>query len=138
VFFTTSLKGKFDLKYNIKFIISSSSATHLLKYSRESLVGWISEIKILPLNFKEFIKFKGRTELLKPYGGKDIFNIDVDTEKFELTKYQNELVLYFNEYLLSGGYPEYHPAKDIGCYHGSVGHGREVVEKYIAGQDRKS
>ena len=24
------------------------------------------------------------------------------------------------------------------CYHGSVGHGREVVEKYIAGQDRKS
>ena len=36
-----------------------------------------------------------------------------DTEKFELTKYQNELVLFFNEYLLSGGYPEYHLAKDI-------------------------
>jgi len=24
------------------------------------------------------------------------------------------------------------------CYHGSVGHGWEVVENYIAGQDRKS
>ena len=24
------------------------------------------------------------------------------------------------------------------CYHGSVGHGWEIVEKYIAGQDRKS
>jgi len=24
------------------------------------------------------------------------------------------------------------------CYHGSVGHGWEVVEKYIAGQDRQS
>jgi hypothetical protein len=24
------------------------------------------------------------------------------------------------------------------CYHGSVEHGWEVVEKYIAGQDRKS
>jgi len=24
------------------------------------------------------------------------------------------------------------------CYYGSVGHGWEVVEKYIAGQDRKS
>ncbi|MDW7776808.1 MAG: IS200/IS605 family transposase [Methanosarcinales archaeon] len=24
------------------------------------------------------------------------------------------------------------------CYHGSVGHGWEVVEKYIAGQDKKS
>jgi len=23
------------------------------------------------------------------------------------------------------------------CYHGSVGHGWEIVEKYIAGQDRK-
>ena len=23
------------------------------------------------------------------------------------------------------------------CYHGSVGHGWEVVENYIAGQDRK-
>lgn len=86
------LKRYFDLKYNIKFIISSSIATHLLKYSRESLVGRISEIKILPLNFKEFIKFKGRTELLKPYGGKDIFKIDVNRDKFELTKYQNELV----------------------------------------------
>jgi len=26
----------------------------------------------------------------------------------------------------------------LSCYHGSVGHGWEVVEKYIDGQDRKS
>jgi len=123
------LKRYFDLKYNIKFIISSSIATHLLKYSRESLVGRISEIKILPLNFKEFIKFKGRTELLKPYGGKDIFKIDVNRDKFELTKYQNELVLYFNEYLLSGGYPEYHPAKDIRLWQDILI--ADVVEKTI-------
>ncbi|MDW7775863.1 MAG: DUF4143 domain-containing protein [Methanosarcinales archaeon] len=123
------VKKIFDLKYNLKFIISSSSATHLLKYSRESLVGRISEIKILPLNFKEFVKFKGRTELLETYGGKDIFKIDVNSDKFELTKFQNELVLYFNEYLLSGGYPEYHSEKDIRLWQDILI--ADVVEKTI-------
>ena len=33
------LKRYFDLKYNIKFIISSSSATHLLKYSENQLLA---------------------------------------------------------------------------------------------------
>ena len=60
------LKKYYDLKYNIKFIISSSSATHLLKFSKESLVGRITEIKIMPLNFKEFIKLNGRSDLLEP------------------------------------------------------------------------
>ena len=101
----------------------------MLKYSGESLVGRISEIKILPLNFKEFIKFKGRIELLKPYSGKDIFTIDVNRDKFELTKFQNELVLYFNEYLLSGGYPGYHPAKDIRLWQDILI--ADVVEKTI-------
>jgi predicted AAA+ superfamily ATPase len=107
------LKKYYDLKYNIKFIISSSSATHLLKFSKESLVGRITEIKVMPLNFKEFIKLNGRSDLLEPYADKDIFHIDVDDLFFELTQFQDELVLYFNEYLLAGGYPEYLKEKDI-------------------------
>ena len=101
------LKKYYDLKYNIKFIISSSSATHLLKFSKESLVGRITEIKIMPLNFTEFIKLSGRSDLLEPYADKDLFHIDMNDLFFDLTKFQDELVLYFNEYLLAGGYPEY-------------------------------
>ncbi|MBW6517769.1 MAG: DUF4143 domain-containing protein [ANME-2 cluster archaeon] len=67
--------------------------------------------------------------MLETYGGKDIFKIDVNSDKFDLTKFQNELVLYFNEYLLSGGYPEYHPAKDIRLWQDILI--ADVVEKTI-------
>ena len=123
------LKKYYDLKYNIKFIISSSSATHLLKYSKESLVGRISEIRIMPLNFKEFIKLKGRNELLEPYAGKDIFHIDVDDLFFELTQFQDEITLYFNEYLLAGGYPEYFKEQDIRIWQDTLL--SDVIEKTV-------
>ncbi len=126
---TLWLKRYYDLKYNIKFIVTSSSATHLLKHSKESLVGRITELKVMPLNFRDFIKFKGRSNLLEPFAEKDIFNLDVKDTTFELTKFQNELVLYFNEYMLSGGYPEYHSANDIRTWQNLLI--SDVVEKTI-------
>ncbi len=126
---TLWLKRYYDLKYNIKFIVTSSSATHLLKHSKESLVGRITELKVMPLNFRDFIKFKGRGDLLELYSEKDIFNLDVKDTIFELTKFQNELVLYFNEYILCGGYPEYHSAKDIRTWQNLLI--SDVVEKTI-------
>ncbi|MDO9517694.1 MAG: ATP-binding protein [Methanosarcinaceae archaeon] len=126
---TLWLKRYYDLKYNIKFIVTSSSATHLLKHSKESLVGRITELKVMPLNFRDFVKFKGRSDLLEPYSKKDIFNLDVKDTIFELTKFENELVLYFNEYILSGGYPEYHSANDIRTWQNLLV--SDVVEKTI-------
>ena len=123
------LKKYYDLKYNIKFIISSSSATHLLKFSKESLVGRITEIKIMPLNFTEFIKLSGNSNLLEPYTNRDLFHIDVNDLFFDLTKFQDELVLYFNEYLLAGGYPEYFKEKDIRVWQDTLL--SDVIEKTV-------
>jgi len=123
------LKKYYDLKYNIKFIISSSSATHLLKFSKESLVGRITEIKIMPLNFTEFIKLSGRSDLLESYADRDIFHIDMDDLFFDLTQFQDELVLYFNEYLLAGGYPEYFKEKDIRVWQDTLL--SDVIEKTV-------
>ncbi len=123
------LKRYYDLKYNIKFIVSSSSATHLLKFSKESLVGRITEVKTMPLNFKEFIKLKGKSDLLEPYAARDMFHLNVDDLFFELTQFQNEIVLYFNEYLVAGGYPEYFKENDIRMWQDTLL--SDVIEKTV-------
>jgi len=123
------LKRYYDLKYNIKFIVSSSSATHLLKFSKESLVGRITEVKTMPLNFKEFIKLKGSSDLLKPYATRDLCHLNVDELFFELTQFQNEIVLYFNEYLVAGGYPEYFKENDIRMWQDTLL--SDVIEKTV-------
>ena len=123
------LKRYYDLKYNIKFIVSSSSATHLLKFSKESLVGRITEVKTMPLNFKEFIKLKGKSDLLEPYAARDMFHLNVDDLFFELTQFQNEIVLYFNEYLVAGGYPEYFKENDIRIWQDTLI--SDVIEKTV-------
>lgn len=61
------LKKYYDLKYNIKFIISSSSAIHLQRRSKESLVGRIFEILVLPLSFRDYIALSGKKEVAEYY-----------------------------------------------------------------------
>jgi predicted AAA+ superfamily ATPase len=51
------LKSYFDRKYKIKFIVSGSSSTHLFRGSRESLMGRIENVYVLPLGFREFARF---------------------------------------------------------------------------------
>ena len=48
---------------------------------------------------------------------------------FELTQFQDELVLYFNEYLLAGGYPEYLQEKDIRIWQDTLL--GDVIEKTV-------
>jgi len=55
---SNELKTIFDLKYDIKFFISGSSSTDILKGSSESLVGRISTSIILPMRFVEAVKSK--------------------------------------------------------------------------------
>jgi predicted AAA+ superfamily ATPase len=49
--------------YNIKFIISSSSAIHLQRRSKESLVGRIFETLLLPLSFRDFMALSGKKDI---------------------------------------------------------------------------
>ncbi len=77
-----------DQKYNV--YITGSNAHLLSNEYATKLGGRYVEIQIYPLNFKEFIKFKG-IRITK--------NIFYSHKRFFLLK-------YFNEYIRWGGFPE--------------------------------
>lgn len=90
------LKRYYDLKYNIKFIVSGSESLFIRKKAKESLAGRNFEFQTNPLSFKEFIKFKR-------------INIDKNTYKEvygeSITK-QEIIKNLYKEYLMGGGFPE--------------------------------
>ena len=112
------LKKYYDLKFPIKFIISSSSSAHLSTASRESLVGRIIEILVLPLNFKGYLsllndnKIKELIRHNSKITNSDFENINAE-KRFELLKYEDEIKILFQKYLLFGGLPESISEKEI-------------------------
>jgi predicted AAA+ superfamily ATPase len=99
------LKKYFDMKYNIKFVISSSSATHISKKSRETLVGRIFEILLLPLSLGDYAALLGKTEISEFYQALSLDDL-YTKPGVELLKYEEGGRLLLNKYLLYGGFPE--------------------------------
>jgi len=81
------IKRIYDNHKNFKIIVSGSESLFIRKKSKESLAGRCFEFQIYPLNFREFLKFKGM----------EIKNIEL---------YREEILKAFNQYLLCGGFPE--------------------------------
>lgn len=81
------IKRLYDLHVNFKIIISGSESLFIRKKSKESLAGRMFEFKIESLSFKEFLLFKGLNT--KPMG-----------------LYEKELLIAFEEFMFSGGFPE--------------------------------
>lgn len=114
------LKSYYDQKYSVKFIVSGSSSTHLFLGAKESLLGRIVSINIMPLTFLEFCNFwavyKNDVKIasfLKELPDGSVFE-DLQTYFDNLKKTQWKLEDYkpyvnaaLKEYLLAGGYPEY-------------------------------
>lgn len=86
------LKAIYDTYPNVKFIISGSESLFIRKKSRESLAGRIFVFELEPLNFKEFLDFKG-------------IKINSVWMKRDLLKKE------FTEYLECNGFPEIVNAK---------------------------
>lgn len=114
------LKTYFDRKYNIKFIITGSSAMHLFKDANESLLGRIENIYILPLTFNQFINFymtyiSKENDIIIPKI--DLNNMDKSLKQLEEIYYNQDLKLkiqkILKKYILVGGYPEYFEVRDI-------------------------
>jgi len=81
------LKRIYDIYPKIKFLISGSESLFIRKKSRESLAGRIYEFKLNPLNFKEYLNFKGK--------------------KFDNIKlHKGEILKEFNNFLMCNGFPE--------------------------------
>jgi predicted AAA+ superfamily ATPase len=119
------LKSYYDKKYNLKFIISGSSATHLFHHSKESLLGRMEEIFIFPLDFRQFldfytvykenqtgevIKFDHQTHLLEDTAAYYTF---LKAKYHDLIENENPITKILKEYLISGGYPEYFESTNL-------------------------
>ncbi len=117
------LKGWYDLKHPIKFYISDSSCSDILKGSSESLAGRIKIQIMLSFKFIDFVKYKFgmpeakildfinldlRAKLLEFIKGKDAVEL-FDFIKFiylTLNPVENQIKTLMNEYLLKDGFPE--------------------------------
>lgn len=117
------LKGWYDLKYPIKFYISDSSCSDILKGSSESLAGRIKIQIMLSFKFIDFVKYKFespvadilnfinwdlRDRLLQFIKGEDtgeLFDF-IKGIYFTLNPVENQIKTLMNEYLLKDGFPE--------------------------------
>lgn len=86
---------------SVKLIISGSESLFIKKKSKETLAGRIFEFRVEQLTFREFLSFKGVE--FKPVG-----------------IYAKELAKYFNEFVLTLGFPELIGIKE-----------KEIIKKYV-------
>ncbi len=63
--FQSQLKVYYDLYPNLKFFISGSTSLFIRKKTQESLAGRIINLFLSPLNFREYLRFKEKEEILK-------------------------------------------------------------------------
>lgn len=83
------LKILYDNYPNIKFFVSGSATLFIEKKTKESLAGRILSFKLFPLNFREYLKFR-----------------EVNFDRKKLSLYSEVLKRNFEDYLLTGGFPE--------------------------------
>lgn len=75
-----------------KVFVTGSNASMLSKELGTHLTGRYLEINLYPFSFNEFLRFK---------------NIKVNSKDFYLIEPKVKLKGYFDEYLITGGFPEY-------------------------------
>ena len=112
------IKRYYDLKENIKFIVSGSESLILKGETKESLAGRNYEFVMHPLSFREFLEFKGIE--IKKENIKELYE-ELITEK---EKFQS----LFHEFIISGGFPEM-IGKDIEKIQGYIK--GSIIEKII-------
>lgn len=114
------LKSYYEPGYNIKFIVSGSSASHLFDGAKESLLGRTDTMRLMPLNFMQFCSFwsvyKNNDKLAEFLAFIPETSLYTDPIAYYDALKKNEwrwdgFKPYVNEvlqqFLLIGGYPEY-------------------------------
>ncbi len=127
------LKGWYDLKYPIKFVISDSSSSSIFKGSSESLVGRISIDIMLSFKFIDCVRYKNQDasvnsilnkinwdlqdSFLRLVAGGDPDRIFSFLKKFyaDVASMENEFKTYLREYMLKDGFPELLDMDIIDC-----------------------
>ncbi|MEI6285731.1 MAG: ATP-binding protein [Bacillota bacterium] len=120
------LKNYFDRRLKIKFIVSGSSSTHLFDGAIESLMGRCDDVYVFPLSFREFIQFdivyNGNNVDISPTNDLHLSDAINNPAVFHktviklipyMTNYEAKITLALNNYLLTGGYPEWFETKTV-------------------------
>ncbi|HKM59641.1 MAG TPA: ATP-binding protein [Candidatus Bathyarchaeia archaeon] len=115
-----TLKSYYDRGYNIKFIVSGSSATGITRGSSESLAGRISLNLIMTLKFTDYLKFKNLNDELTKLSSKlqetlksalesnDITHLSKNLNESypKLVPYQRQIETALSQFMVKGGYIE--------------------------------
>jgi hypothetical protein len=84
----------------IKIVCSGSSALGIRIKFHDALVGRKLIFTLYPLNFREFLVFKGKRELARALPVEP-FDQEKDSTRF----FRDDYLRYFNEFIIFGGYP---------------------------------
>lgn len=127
------LKGWYDLKYPIKFVISDSSSSSVMKGSSESLVGRIRINIMLSFKFIDYVRYKNqdksvttildkincdlRESFIDLMAKEDVNEIFSFIKKFyaDVVHAENEFKMYSRNYMLKDGFPEILDMDIIDC-----------------------
>ena len=114
------LKNYYDSRYNIKFIVSGSSASHLFDSAKESLLGRSDTLRLMPLSFMQFCRFRseyrGADKVLEflgvipdgsLYADPGAYYDALDKNSWRWGGFKPYVNAALQEFLLIGGYPEY-------------------------------
>lgn len=101
------LKLMADHHKNVKLIVSGSSTLEIRRKFKDSLAGRKVVFEVYPLDFQEFLVFRGEDQLSKIVMESDIRHVrpGVAVEDIPARFYTEVLSGYFREYLTYGGYP---------------------------------
>jgi predicted AAA+ superfamily ATPase len=125
------LKRWYDLSYRIKFTVSGSSSSTIRQGAIETLAGRIHTQIVCPMKYLEVVRFKEndtkRDQLYDRInwnlreGLKQSITEDTPTPLYtefeganrELTPVKDQFLVYLQQYLMKGGYPEVVATEDI-------------------------
>ncbi len=128
---SSALKGWYDLKYKMKFIVSDSSSSDVLKGSSESLVGRINPYIMLSMKFIDVINYYENNKKIASLLNKinwdlrdgfvdsikrsdpNIFYEQIKIAYITLAPYEDNFKIHLQKYFLKDGYPELLDIEDL-------------------------
>ena len=102
------LKYLADFEPSVKLIVTGSTSIQIKKF-KDGLTGRKKSFHLFPLDFREFVLFKGKDHLisvLETFNFKDIISNQIEIDPQRILPFKNELETLFEEYILYGGYPK--------------------------------
>lgn len=102
------LKYLKDLEPSVKLIVTGSTSIQIKKF-RDGLTGRKKSFHLFPLDFREFVLFKGAGHLssvVEKFNFKGILPNTTEIDPQRILPFKNDLGSLFEEYTLYGGYPK--------------------------------